>query len=276
MSNTPSALPRPLPVEEIVRRIAARGPAVVALSGGVDSGLVAALAREALGARATAVTLTGAAVSAEEVDAARALARAVGIDHRTIPADPLGNAEYRSNGSDRCYHCRSVETAAVRAWGVGRGFDQYLDGVHADDLGDDRPGLRAMDEAGFLHPLLAAGWGKAAVRDAARRRKLPNWDRPSNACLASRVAHGEPITPELLRRIESAEAVLTAQGFRRVRVRFDASGARIEVDPDEVGRLSAEPVVSEVMHRLGDLGFDRVSIDPRGYATLRGALPVVR
>ncbi|MGP8078576.1 MAG: ATP-dependent sacrificial sulfur transferase LarE [Thermoplasmata archaeon] len=276
MPGSPWEPPAPLREDEIVRRIAAGGPALVALSGGVDSGLVAALAREALGARAAAVTLTGAAVSAEEVERARALAGAIGIDHWTVPADPLERPDYRANAADRCYHCRSVETAALRAWGAVRGIAQYLDGVHADDLGDDRPGLRAMDEAGFAHPLLAAGWGKATVRDAARRRGLPNWDRPSNACLASRVDRGMTITPDLLRRIESGEALIAARGFRRVRLRVGPGGARIEVDPDEVGRLAEEPFASELLRGVREAGFERVTIDPRGYSTLPRALPVVR
>jgi uncharacterized protein len=276
MPETASRASAPLREAEVLRRIAHGGPALVALSGGVDSGLVAALAREALGERAVAVTLTGSAVSAAEVEHARTVARAIAIDHWTVAADPIDRPSYRANAADRCYHCRSVEAAALREWGARRAISQYLDGVHADDLADDRPGLRALDEAGFVHPLLAAGWGKDAVRDAARRRGLPNWDRPSNACLASRVAHGQEITPGLLHRIESAEAVLTDRGFRRVRVRVGPEGARIEVDPDEVERLSTEPVASEVLRRIREVGFGRVTIDPRGYSTLPGALPVVR
>jgi pyridinium-3,5-biscarboxylic acid mononucleotide sulfurtransferase len=276
MAGSSSSARSPLPEAEVVRRISLGGPALVALSGGVDSGLVAALAREALGDRAVAVTLTGSAVSAAEVERARTVARAIGIDHRTIRADPMERDAYRENGADRCYHCRSVETATLRAWGSVRAISQYLDGIHADDPGDDRPGLRAMDEAQFVHPLLAAGWGKAAVREAARRRGLPNWQEPSNACLASRVARGKAITPELLRRIESAEAVLTDRGFRRVRVRVGPDGARIEVDPDEVARLSTEPLASDLLRRVREVGFDRVTIDPRGYSTLVRALPVVR
>lgn len=261
---------------EIVRRIRAGGPAVVALSGGVDSGLVAAFAHEALGAGATAVTLTGSAVSAEEVERARRVAAAIGIAHRLVAADPLAREEYRANGPDRCYHCRAVETGALLAWGAAHGIAQYLDGVHADDLGDDRPGLRAMDEAGFSHPLLWAGWGKSSVRDAARRRNLPNWDRPSNACLASRVAHGQEISPDLLARIERAESLLGARGFRRVRVRVGPDGARLEVDPEEVARLGSEPLASEMIRAVRALGFPQVTIDPRGYGALRGTLPVVR
>lgn len=276
MAVNPSITARPLPEGEIVAAIARGGPAVVALSGGVDSALVAALAREALGDRATAVTLTGSAVAASELAVARSVARTVGISHVVVEADPLVRDDYRANRSDRCYHCRSVEAGAVRAWAADRAIDQFLDGVQADDLGDDRPGLRAMDEAGFRHPLLAAGWGKAAVRTAARRRGLPNWDRPSNACLASRVAHGTSIDPDLLARIDAAERLVAARGFRRVRVRVSPAGARIEVDPDEVARLTAEPTAAEVVDAVRGLGFDRVEIDPRGYGALRAGLTVVR
>jgi pyridinium-3,5-biscarboxylic acid mononucleotide sulfurtransferase len=260
----------------VIRRIADGGPALVALSGGVDSALVAALARDALGETARAATVTGSAVSADEVARARQVARAVGIEHDVVAADPIARPEYRANAADRCYHCRSVETAALRSWGRERGVRQFLDGVQLDDLEDDRPGIRAMNEAGFRHPLLDAGWGKATVRERARRRGLPNWATPSNACLASRVAHGLPITPELLARVEAAEATVAARGFRRVRVRVDPAGARIVVDPEDVPRLQREPLATEVLREVRDLGFERASIDPAGYLTRRGTLPVVR
>ncbi len=254
---------------EILADIADGGPALVALSGGVDSGLVASLAHEALGARAFAVTLTGPAVATAEVARARAVAAAIGIPHRVLPANPLAVAEYRANPSNRCYFCRSVETAALRAAGESSGVVQYLDGVHSDDLGDDRPGLRAMDEAGFRHPLLRGGWRKSDVRAAARARALPNWDQPSDACLASRVAHGEEISEPLLRRIEEAEARIAARGFRRVRVRVGGRSARIEVDPDEVARLLAPEQARAVRRSLRELGFEVVTIDPLGYGATR-------
>jgi uncharacterized protein len=269
------------PVSEelaVVRRIAAGRSALVALSGGVDSSVVAALAREALGAQAVAITLTGSAVARSEVEAARDVARAVGIEHHTLLADPIEREAYRRNPTDRCYHCRSVEAGVLREWGRSRGIAQYLDGVQTDDLLDDRPGLRAMEEAGFSHPLLWGGWDKPAVRAIARRRGLPNSDRPSNACLASRVAHGEPITVELLRRIEAGEEIVRALGFRRVRVRVRQGGARIEVDPDEVDRLLGTPTGSEVVRRVRALGFSPVEIDRCGYRGGRELeeIPVVR
>jgi len=247
----------------------------VALSGGVDSSVVASIAQAALGPSAVAVTLAGPAVSREEVTRARRVAATLGIAHEVLAADPLARSEYRANGPDRCYHCRSVETSVLRAYGVQRSIDQYLDGVQCDDLSDDRPGLRAMDEAGFRHPLLWAGWGKTEVRAEARRRGLPNWDQPSDACLASRVAHGEPVTEVLLAQVETAERLVLDRGFRRVRVRVHAGAARIEVDPDEVARLLSEPLRSEVVHDVAGVGFHPVSIDPWGYRGRPSSLPML-
>jgi len=235
---------------------------------------VAALTREALGASSVAVTLAGPAVTGSEVERARRLARAIGIEHIVLDVNPLARAEYRANTPNRCYFCRTVETEALRREGVRRGIVRYLDGIHVDDLSDDRPGIRAMEEAGFEHPLAWAGWTKQDVRAAAHARNLPNWDQPSDACLSSRVAHGQPISAALLARIESGESWVLARGFRRVRLRTDGRSARVEVDPDEIARLDTEPLASELRRILGDLGFDPVEIDPNGYGKAR-PLPVV-
>ena len=252
-------------MEELEARIRAGGRAVVALSGGVDSSLVASLAFSALGREACAVTLVGAAVSRREVDRARRVASVIGVEHILLDVDPLRQPEYRENRPDRCYFCRSVETSVLREFGAPRGARQYLDGVHRDDLADVRPGLRAMDEAGFQHPLLWAGWGKQEARAEARRRGLPNWDQPSDACLASRITHGEPVSAELLGRIERAEAALLDLGFRRVRVRVSGGGARVEVDPTEVARLLEEPTATRATEAVAREGFRPVHLDPRGY-----------
>jgi pyridinium-3,5-biscarboxylic acid mononucleotide sulfurtransferase len=274
-SPGPAAGPPPWPEAEIVATIRAGGPALVALSGGVDSALVASLAREALGPNAIAVTVTSPSLASRELERARRVAEAIGIPHRAVPGDPLDREEYRLNGADRCYHCRRVETTALRDLGEAEGIAQYLDGIHMGDLSDDRPGLRAMDEAGFRHPLLRAGWAKPEVRAAARSRRLPNWDQPSDACLSSRVARGEPITVELLRRIERAESLVLARGFRRVRVRVRSGAARIEVDPDELPRLAPGPLAEELAAGIRAIGFEPVTVDPRGYGRAGPALPVV-
>jgi uncharacterized protein len=247
------------------RRIAARGRAVVALSGGVDSAVVAALAYDALGADAVAVTLCGPAVARAEVDRAVRVAAQIGIPHHVLAVDPLARPEYRANPANRCYFCRSVEAGRLLAFGQEWGADQYLDGIHTDDLSDDRPGLVAMNEAGFHHPLAESGWTKADVRRAARARGLANAEQPSDACLASRGAHGYTIDAPLLARIEAAEQILLERGFRRVRVRVRGDAARIEVDPPEVPRLLALPLRSEILAAVQDLGFGSVAIDPLGY-----------
>ena len=262
-------------VSEIREHLRTGGPALVALSGGVDSSLVAAFASDALGRDAIAVTLCGAAVSRVEVERARRVAAFLEIAHEVIEVDPLARQEYRSNPVNRCYFCRSVETGVLRAHGDRRGVRQYLDGIHWDDLADDRPGIRAMDEAGFAHPLVWAGWSKAEVRAAARGRGLPNWDEPSNSCLASRIAHGQTLSRDLLSRVEAAESFVHQLGFRRVRVRVDGRAARIEVDPEQVARLASEPTAGKVTAALGALGFGPITIDPEGYRHGPRALPTL-
>jgi pyridinium-3,5-biscarboxylic acid mononucleotide sulfurtransferase len=260
---------------DIVRLLRERGPALVALSGGVDSSAVASLARAALGERVVAATVVSGSVSSRERDAAQAVAEALGLRHRWVAAEPLDDPQYRANGPDRCFRCRTVETAALREVGTAEGVAQYLDGIHADDLGDDRPGIRAMDEAGFFHPLLWAGWTKSDVRRYARSAGLPNWDRPSNACLSSRVARGEAISAELLERIDRAEGLLLDRGFRRVRVRVGGGAARVEVDPSEADRLAEVALRAALATEFRELGFLGVTFDPTGYRS-REQLPVVR
>jgi uncharacterized protein len=262
--DRPPRGPRKSP-DELALHLSEGGRCAVALSGGVDSSVVAWILHSAIGERAYGVTLSGPAVSDEEVARAARVARAIGISHAIVPVDPLGNESYRSNPSNRCYFCRTVETARIREWGEPLGIVRYVDGVHLDDLGDERPGLRAMEEAGFGHPLLWAGWRKEDVRSFARSVGLPNAEQPSDACLASRVRHGQVISSELLGQVERAEQGLRARGFRRVRVRVDGRAARVEVDPDEVGRLLAEPTASEVRAELGRIGFDPVDLDRSGY-----------
>jgi pyridinium-3,5-biscarboxylic acid mononucleotide sulfurtransferase len=255
----------PWTADRLVDQLRPGGPAAVALSGGVDSAVVAALLFRAIGTQARGVTLTSPAVTEAEVARARRVAGEIGLPFATVPVDPLASPSYRENPADRCYFCRGVESAGLLAWGRGHGIARYFDGIHADDLGDDRPGIRAMDEAGVRHPLLEAGWRKADVRAFARSIGLSNADEPSDACLASRVAHGQSITAPLLARIAEAEAAIRARGFRRVRVRVAGSAARVEVDPPEVGRLLAEPMATEVARALAGLGFATVLLDPAGY-----------
>ncbi|HZY91247.1 MAG TPA: ATP-dependent sacrificial sulfur transferase LarE [Thermoplasmata archaeon] len=261
----------PLAAARLEEDLRAGGKSLVAMSGGVDSAVVALLAHRALGASSVAVTLAGPAVSDREVERAREVARHIGIEHVVLLSDPLDEPGYASNPTNRCYFCRRTETGALTQWGASHGVRRFLDGVHVDDLGEDRPGLRAMDEAGFAHPLVDAGWRKTEVRRFAKGEGLPNWDQPSDACLASRVRHGQPITRELLDRVRRAEESLLVRGFRRVRVRTDGRSARVEVGPTEVPRLLSEPLASTIRAEIVGQGFASVELDPTGYRPRPGA-----
>jgi uncharacterized protein len=250
----------------IVRATAARGRVLVAFSGGVDSGLVARLAHDALGDRALAVVTDAETLSRRELEAARAEAEEIGISLRVVPVSELASEDYRRNPANRCYFCRQ-ELADVLV-GIARreGFATIADGINASDLGDDRPGIRAMNEAGVWHPLLEFGLVKADVRAMAKALGLSFWDKPSNACLASRIPHGTFITVDLLRQVEAAEDYLRALGFRQVRVRHHGAVARIEVLPEDILRL--EGIHAEISTALRGLGYRETEIDPRGYRAL--------
>ncbi len=259
----------PVPASAIVESLSGIGRALIALSGGVDSSVVALLAYRALGSNAVAVTLTGPAVSADELESATRVARAIGIEHVQLSSDPLSDPRYAGNPANRCYFCRDHEGDLLRSWGQEHAIEVYLDGVQLDDLGDDRPGVQAMNEHGFRHPLAEAGWTKADVRAFARSAGLPTSDRPSNACLASRIAHGQWITAPLLDQVARAEEWVTARGYRRVRVRVDGARARVEVAPEEVSHLQSEAGL--LREALSDLGFVSVEIDPNGYRSRSNA-----
>jgi len=264
----------------LLAAFAERGSALVAFSGGVDSGLVAALAHRALGDRALAVTAAAETMTGAELDGARRLAAEIGIAHEIVTYSELDDAEYVRNPAWRCYVCQGLRMGTMVRLAAERGFAVVCDGTNASDPGPDRPGLRAVREHGVWSPLLEAGAAKDDVRALAQALGLSAWDKPANACLSSRIPHGEPVSLGKLRRIERAEAVLLDAGFRVVRVRHrsDAEGpkASVEVGVDELARLGAEwPTIAP---RLQAFGFVEVELDARGYragGADRGA-PVAR
>ena len=243
--------------------LSARGSILVALSGGVDSAVVAALAFEAVGDRALAVTAVTETLAARDLPFAVAVAQEIGIAHETVSYSELAESEFVANPSHRCYVCQGLRMGTMQKLASARGFDIVCDGTNASDPGPNRPGLRAIAERGVYSPLLRHGLSKAATRALAQELGLSVWDRPSNACLSSRVPHGQVVTLAKLRKVEKAEDLLLDEGFRVVRVRHDEGCARVEVGAEEVTRLQG--MWTTLGPRIASLGFGEVALDPDGY-----------
>lgn len=271
--NIPSNLVESLPgnlqqkFDAAVSQIRLSKGAVVALSAGVDSSLVALLAYKALGDHAVAVTGVSESLAPRELEVAKETAKQIGIKHLVVQTDELRNPEYASNRADRCYHCKDTLYRELRALANGLGLEEILDGTQVDDLGDDRPGFRAAEEAGVKSPLLMASFSKAEVRETARVLGLSVWDKPAMPCLSSRITHGEEVTTDKLGMVGQAELYIKElTGVRNLRVRYSNSAARIEVAPEERKLFFDEAVMDGVDRTLKELGFLTVTLDLKGYS----------
>ncbi len=249
---------------------------LVAFSGGIDSTLVLKIAHAELGDRAVAVTAVSPTLPALDLDLARRLCHEIGARHVLHETDQLRDPEFARNTAMRCYRCKIDLYGALAPMAARMGFSYVVNGTHLDDLGDDRPGLRAAREYGVRSPLVEAGMDKAAIRLAARALGLSNWDKPAAACLSSRIPRGEMITVERLQRVERAEAVVIEEGFRQVRVRDHNGHARVEVGQDELPRLFEPTRRDQITRKLTALGFATVTLDPAGYRPGSTNIPTLR
>jgi uncharacterized protein len=238
---------------------------VVAFSGGIDSSLVLKVSHDELGDRALAVTAMSATLPERDLELCRRLADEMGAAHRVIETDQLQIPAFVRNDASRCYHCKTDLYELLGKIREEYAGSAIVDGVHLDDMRDDRPGITAARERGVRSPLLEAALTKAEIRELARELKLSNWDKPAAACLSSRIPRGTPITKESLQRVDRAEAFLADEGFHHVRVRDHGDVARIELSPADVSLLLAEGRRERVSRRLKELGYRFVTVDLEGY-----------
>ncbi len=248
--------------------LAERDGVVIAFSGGVDSSVVAAVAHDALGEDAVACTAKSETLPAAELDDAMHVAEEIGIRHEIVEFSELEDPDFVANDGDRCYHCRSMRLGEMYDVARGLGYSTVCDGTNASDPGEGhRPGLRAVDELDVYSPLLAHGLEKADVRDVAAEYGLSVADKPSMACLSSRIPTGLEVTEKRLTRVERAERLLRTWGFSQFRVRDHDGLARIEVSEAELESALDPDFVIAAREHLEDIGFEHVTLDLHGYRT---------
>lgn len=241
------------------------GSVAVAYSAGVDSTLLVKICHDMLGDKCIAMTGKSASYPVRELKEAEEFCKREGIHQVIFDTKEMDIEEYRENPKNRCYYCKKMLFSQMLDYAKEHGIACIAEGSNMDDLGDYRPGLEAGKELGAVSPLRHAGLTKADIREISKELGLPTWDKPSFACLSSRFAYGQYLTPEKLKRVEQAEDFLKGLGIRQYRVRSDDVTARIEILPEDFPVLMENSVRQRTVEELKKLGFHYVTLDLAGF-----------
>ena len=239
----------------------------MAFSGGVDSSLLLKVAHDELGENVVAITGKSPSIPQRELEAVRAFCEVEGVRHLIVETHEFDIEGFDHNPPERCYLCKRELLSCIRTAAVEHGVEVILEGSNVDDDGDYRPGSRAVAEMHVESPLRDAGFTKADIRNLARQLGLPVWDKPAFACLNTRFAYGDIITPERLIMVDRAEEALQDEGFAYVRVRLKDETARIEVPERDIARIVEPEMRHRIVEALKGIGFTYVSLDLQGYRT---------
>jgi len=243
------------------------GNLCIAFSGGVDSTFLLAVAHEVLGDNAMAVTVRSSMYTQREYEEAVKFAARLRVKHIIIDADEYGIKEFVDNTEDRCYYCKYAIFSKIIDTARKEGISNVADGSNASDVHDFRPGMRAIKELRVLSPLKEQRLTKDEIRVLSHQMDLPTWNKPSFACLASRIPYGIPITPDKLKMVEMCEDYLFSLGFQQFRVRYHGSLAKIEVLPKEQNRFFDKMLCEKVVKKFKEAGFQYITLDLEGYRT---------
>ena len=237
--------------------------ALIAYSGGVDSTLLLKIAHDMLGNNAAGLIVISPTLPQRELEEAREIAKGLGVQLIEMNSREMELPVFTANSDRRCYYCKDHRYQKLNEYAVEKGYQNLLDGGNVDDLGDYRPGQQAAKEQAVRSPLMEAGFTKDDIRELARELELPNWNKPSSACLASRIPYGVEITPVLLQQIETAENILFDLGFKEYRVRYHGDIARIEIPLGDFQRIMDHRL--KIIEELNKLGFIYITLDIKGF-----------
>ena len=237
----------------------------VAYSGGVDSNFLLSVAKEVLDDKVIAVTLNAMMHSNREMNEAREYANKFNVKHIMVNIDTFNVEKFIENGPERCYYCKKEVFTTIQQIAKENDIKYVVDGTNLDDLGDYRPGLKALKELNIISPLKECGFTKEDIRILSKERNLDTFNKPAFACLATRIPYGEVITKEKLTMIEKSEEYLVDLGFNQFRVRAHNDIARIEVGKDEVNKFFDIDIMNKTNNKLREYGFKYITLDLNGY-----------